>query len=162
MGEITSLFTKTRYLPKRAVFLRKTQKDGMGAPKISPPWVFRWEEGIYAGTSTSRTSMVRGIPLAARASKQPAMASRMLSRASASVRSARRTNGRSLEAQTHAAAALCAELLESAALGNATRNRRALRDEHPGFVSLNGDKKLHTWILPHLVGPAVPWTWHRT
>ena len=41
---------------------------------------------IYAGTSTSRTSIVRGMPRAARVSRHPAMASRMLSRASASVR----------------------------------------------------------------------------
>src|SRR6185369_7911951 len=37
-------------------------------------------------TSTSRTAMVRGIPFADRASRQPAIASRMFSRASASVR----------------------------------------------------------------------------
>lgn len=41
---------------------------------------------IYAGTSTSRTSIVRGMPRAARVSRHPAMASRMLSSASASVR----------------------------------------------------------------------------
>ena len=37
-----------------------------------------------------------------------------------------------------------------ASLRNATGNRRALRDEHPGFVRLDSHKKLHTWILPHL------------
>lgn len=40
----------------------------------------------------------------------------------------------------------------SASLRNATGNRRALRDEHPGFVRLDSHKKLHTRILPHLGG----------
>ena len=39
-----------------------------------------------AGTSTSRTAIVRGIPLAARVARQPAIASLRLSNASASVR----------------------------------------------------------------------------
>ena len=45
----------------------------------------RGQHSHQTGTSISRTSMVRGIPLADRASRQPAIASRMFSRASASV-----------------------------------------------------------------------------
>ena len=40
----------------------------------------------------------------------------------------------------------------SASLRNAAGNRRALRDEHPGFVRLESHKELHAWILPQLGG----------
>ena len=68
------------------------------------------------------------------------------------------------DSQRHAVSGTClqtagdglADVVEgfgfSASLRNATGNRRALRDEHPGFVRLDSHKKLHTWILPHLGG----------
>ena len=37
-----------------------------------------------------------------------------------------------------------------ASLGDAARNRRALRNKHAGLVGLQRHEQLHTWILLHL------------
>src|ERR1022692_4433501 len=63
--------------------------------------------------------MAGGMPWAARVARQPAIASRMLSRASAF----------------------------GPSLRDAAGDRRALDDEHAGFVRLQRHEELHTWIL---------------
>jgi hypothetical protein len=51
-----------------------------------------------------------------------------------------------------------------ASLGDATRNGRALRNEHAGLVALERHEQLHTWILLYLavrsnrVTPLLPET----
>ncbi len=35
-------------------------------------------------------------------------------------------------------------------LRDATGNSRAFRNEHPGLISLQRHKELHTWILLHI------------